>query len=450
MSNLSTWRKLLVFGTAVILFSCQKEYNGGRSANGGGAASAAGTLGVASGVCTRVTIGGTYKQGVSLTSANTITVQVTVTTPGPYTVSTNTVNEISFSNSGTFTTTGLQNLTLMGTGTPTNSGSQNFAVTFGNSTCNFSITFAATAPATGTLGGSPGSCTPVTPAGIYIQGVTLTAANTIQIQVNVATVGTYTISTNTVNGVSFLNSGTFTTTGLQNVTLTGTGTPIISGSQNFTVTFGSSTCNFSIIFGTGATAIDYFPVTINSYWAYQLQGGGFSDTFLIKVFPYILSAGGNNYSTFYTPDFLALHSPDSLYYRKPGGDYIEYINTAESFGLDGPNVENTFLKDNVPQGTTWNSPDITGTYNGISYTFFIKMTLFEKITTPTTIGVVTSSDILKVRYEYFNTVAPATPTLIEERWFAKGIGMIYNSLTYRTTGTATNTDIYHVERYQVF
>jgi hypothetical protein len=342
MSNLSTWRKLLVFGTAVILFACEKEDNRG------GAGRTAGTLGVYlagiySGVCTSITTGGTYTPGVSLTSANTVTVQVTVTTPG-----------------------------------------------------------------------------------------------------------TFTISTNTVNGISFSNSGTFSATGFQNVILTGTGTPINSGSQNFAVSFGSSTCNFSITFATGTTATDYFPTTMNSYWAYKLHDGGFSDTFFIKVIPYTLSAGGNNYSTFYTPDFLALHSPDSLYYRKPGGDYIEYINTAESFGLDGPNVENIFLKDNVPQGTTWNSPDITGTYNGISYTFFIKMTLFEKITTPTTIGVVTSSDILKVRYEYFNTVAPGTPALIEERWFAKGIGMIYNSLTYRTTGTATNTDIYHVARYQVF
>lgn len=422
----------------------------GNGTGGGGTGTALGTLGASAGVCTPVTTGGAFTQGVSLTSTNTATVQVTVTIPGTYTILTNTVNGVSFSKSGTFTATGVQSVILNGSGTPVSSGNQNFTVTFGSSTCNFTINFAAgTAPATGTLGGSPGSCTPVTPAGTYTQGVVLTAANTVQVQVNVATVGAYTISTNTVNGVSFSKTGTFTTTGLQNVILTGTGTPTNSGSQNFTVTFGSSVCNFSITFATGTTVTDYFPATINSYWAFGLQGGVPSDSFLIKVIPYTLSAGGNNYSTFTVDDIPASGTPDSLYYRKPGGDYIEYFNTEAFFGLDGPgtppNVEYIFLKDNVPQGTTWNSPNMTGTQGGTTFTIFIKMTLFEKATTPTTSGIVTSSDVLKVRYEYFVTIAPGTPFFTEERWFAKGIGLIYNSFN-----DGTNTDIYHIGRYQIF
>jgi len=113
MSNLSTWRKLLVLGTIVALFSCQKEFNSERTGNtngGGGTASATGTFGPSPGVCSLAAIGGTYTQGVSLTSANTVTMLVTVTTPGTYTISTNTVNGVSFSNSGTFATTGLQNV----------------------------------------------------------------------------------------------------------------------------------------------------------------------------------------------------------------------------------------------------------------------------------------------------------------------------------------------------
>ena len=410
---------------------------------GGGTGSASGTLGASAGVCTPITTGGTFTQGVTLTATNTATVSVTVTTIGTYTISTNTVNGVSFSKTGTFTTTGLQTVILNGSGVPVSSGNQNFAVTFGSSTCNFTINFAAgAAPATGTLGGSPGSCTPVTPAGTYMQGVALTATNTVLVQVNVATVGAYTISTTTVNGVSFTGTGTFTTTGLQNVILTGTGIPTGSGIKNFAVTFGTSTCNFSITF---SAVTDYFPTTVNSFWAYGKQGGVPSDSFLIKVIPYTLSAGGNNYSTF----TINNTPPDSLYYRKPGGDYIEYFNTQAFFGFDAPgtppNVEYIFLKDNVAQGTTWNSPNITGTQGGISYTIFIKMTLFEKATTPTTSGVVTSSDVLKVRYEYFVTIAPATPFATEERWFARSIGLIYNSFY-----DGTNTNIYHVGRYQVF
>ena len=414
---------------------------------GGGGGTAVGTLGISAGSCTPVTNAGTYTQGIALTSTNTVTVTVTVATVGTYTISTNTVNGVSFSKTGTFTAAGTQTVILNGSGTPVSSGNQNFTVSFGSSTCNFTLNFGSgAAPASGTLGGSPGTCTPITPAGTYTQGVALTTSNTVLVQVNVAIVGAYTISTATVNGVSFSSTGTFTTTGVQNVILTGTGTPASSGVQNFTVTFGTSVCNFSITF---AAVTDYFPTTVNSFWDLGLQGGTPADSLKIKVINYTLNAGGKSYSTFTVDNIPASGSPDSLYYRKPGGDYIEYFNTQKFFGFDSPgtppNVEYIFLKDNVVQGTTWQSPNITGLSGGVSYTIFIKMTLFEKATTPTTSGSVTSSDVLKVRYEYFVTSAPATPFFTEERWFAKGIGLIYNSFN-----DGTKTDIYHIGYKQIF
>ncbi|MGI8582592.1 MAG: hypothetical protein ACR2KX_10355, partial [Chitinophagaceae bacterium] len=121
---------------AALFFSCQKEPNLERTST------ALGTLGVSASACTPVTTAGSFTQGVPLTTTNTAaTVQVTVTTIGAYTISTNTVNGVSFSKTGTFTATGVQSVILNGTGTPTNSGVQNFTVAFGNSTCNFSITF---------------------------------------------------------------------------------------------------------------------------------------------------------------------------------------------------------------------------------------------------------------------------------------------------------------------
>jgi hypothetical protein len=414
--------------------------------NGTGGGVAAGTLGASSGTCTPVTTAGTYTQGIALTSTNTATVQVNVTTPGTFTIATNTVNGVSFSKSGTFSAAGIQSVILDGAGTPTNSGNQTYAVTFGTSTCNFIINFGVgAAPATGTLGGAPATCTPVTPAGTYTQGAALTAANTITIQVNVTTIGAYSITTNTVNGVTFSKSGTFTTTGVQNVTLVGSGTPTGSGNQSFTVTFGTSTCTFSINF---AALTDYFPTTVNSFWAYGLQGGTPTDSFMIKVSPTTKAISGNSYSAFTLDDIPASGSPDSLFYRKAAGLYYENFNTEDFFGFDagtGGNVEYKFLDETLAQGATWNSPNMTGMSAGSSYTIFIKMTLFEKATTPVTSGVVTSSDVLKVRYEYFVTIAPGAPFFTEERWFAKGIGMIYNSFN-----DGTSTDIYKVGRYQVF
>src|SRR6185437_16442377 len=43
-----------------------------------------GVLGDSAGNCKPVTIGGTYAQGIPTTNANTLQVQVTVTTPGSY------------------------------------------------------------------------------------------------------------------------------------------------------------------------------------------------------------------------------------------------------------------------------------------------------------------------------------------------------------------------------
>ena len=305
--------------------------------------------------------------------------------------------------------------------------------------------------ASGTLGVSAGSCTPYTPSGIYTQGVTLTSSNTVGVMVTVTTPGTYVISTNTVNGVSFSSSGTFTNTGTQNVILNGSGTPVNSGPQNFAVTFGASTCNFSITFnaGTPPPAGDYFPTTLGLNWAYGLQGGQPSDSFQIKSINNAYSFNGNTYSIFSVDDVPPSGSPDSLFYRKVnasgGEDYIESFNTQAFFGFDSPgtpaNVEYIFLKDYVAQGTTWNSPNISGSVGGSNFTISIKMTLFAKATTATS-GLVTSNDVDKVRYEYFLTSAPTTPFYTEERWFARGIGLIYNSFNDGTT-----TDVYFIGRY---
>ncbi|MEO6329648.1 MAG: hypothetical protein ABIO55_11980 [Ginsengibacter sp.] len=217
---------------------------------------ATGTLGGAGGTCTPITSAGIYTQGIPLDASNTISIQVNVAAIGSYDISTNTVNGVIFSSSGSFTTTGAQTVILKGAGTPISSGTQNFAVTFDAGTCNFSITFdAPPSPALGTLGGAGGTCTPVTPAGTYTQGVPVGAGNTITIQVNVTSVGPYEITTNIVNGISFTDAGDFTTTGIKSVVLTASGIPVNSGLQTFTVSFGTSTCNFPITFAAGVLAI---------------------------------------------------------------------------------------------------------------------------------------------------------------------------------------------------
>lgn len=258
--------------TALILSGCSKD------SGGSGSGVATFTLGGSPGSCTGFTLGGTYTAGTALTSGNTVTLTVNVTKAGTYTISTSTANGISFSKSGTFTATGSQTVTLTGTGTPTAAGASNYTVTAGSNNCTFSIT------ATGGGGGaavfttgSAGACASFVPAGTYKAGTALSSGNTVVFSVNVTTPGTYSISTNTANGISFSGSGTFSSTGTKTVTLTGTGTPTAATAATYTVGGGTGSCTFSIT-PTAATpnsvqisSCDNFVDDITNEW--EISGG---------------------------------------------------------------------------------------------------------------------------------------------------------------------------------
>jgi hypothetical protein len=395
-----------------------------------------GVLGDSSGTCKPAVLNGIYAQGIA-TDSNTVQLQVTVAVPGSYMIFTNSVNGVSFLASGTFTNTGVQSVTLKASGTPTGSGNQTFTVKYGNSQCAFSIVFSSLAA--GTLGGGGGNCTPFVFSGTYQQGTLLNASNTVQIQVNVTTLGGYNITSNTVNGVSFSSSGIFTSIGLQNVTLKGTGTPLNAGVQNFAITFGPGTCNFSLTFSAGVTpSNDYFPLSLNSNWTYLYNS---TDSILQKVISYAPTLGGKNYQTIAQYNLLnPAQAVDSFYYRKPGGDYYQYINYSTYFGFDQPTLgEFIFLKDNVAAGTTWQSPTVSGTLSGIPISVYAKMTLLEKAV-PLTLGGFDFPDVIKVKYDFFIVGAPLSVYSME-RWFAKNSGEIYNS-------TSTG-GVYQISKFQI-
>ncbi|HYC40606.1 MAG TPA: hypothetical protein VEB63_08965 [Chitinophagaceae bacterium] len=91
-----------------------------------------------------------------------------------------------------------------------------------------------------------GDCLPKTVNGTYIASTALTATNTITVQVNVTTAGSYTIGTDTVNGIHFRATGTFTATGANTVTLRGAGTPFTDGTFNFVVSYDSTFCDVQV------------------------------------------------------------------------------------------------------------------------------------------------------------------------------------------------------------
>jgi hypothetical protein len=203
--------------------------------------------------CTSYIVAGTYMQGIAATAANTVKLNVTVTTAGSYSITTNSLNGISFSGSGVLAL-GAQTITLTASGAPTTQGTFNYKPNV-TSTCGFDITVAPPpSPAVYTLKGSPAACAPMMVHGLYYTSTALNATNTVDVDVDVSSPGSYTLSTNTVNGIKFSATGIFTATGVKTVTLLGSGTTgATAGTTTLTPQTGTSSCTFDVVVAAAPT-----------------------------------------------------------------------------------------------------------------------------------------------------------------------------------------------------
>jgi len=383
------------------------------------------------GACGNFTPNGNYVLNTALTSANTVSVGVNVTTPGTYTIKSDTVNGFYFVGTGTFTAAGNQTVVLNGSGTPNASGTANFTAKTGTSTCTFSINVSATPPASAvfTLAGAPGACGNFSAQGTYTINTALAAGNTVTLGVNVTTAGAYTITTNTVNGMSFSKTGTFAATGVQTVVLNGSGTPTVAGAANFTVTAGSSTCTFTItVNNTPTVPNDYYPRTVNSNWSYEFNDDA-TDTVLRKVIAPTLSAMGNTY-TIYMATFDASQGFDSAgYIRKSGGNYYEYIDMGDYYGFDNPLwTEFIFLKDDQAVNHTWTTNAFTGTVQGTSMSFREKYKILQKDVSVVVNGTTYPNTIVVEQRTEYNAMGVwqdmSSVFGYVKAYYAKGVGLI--------------------------
>lgn len=99
------------------------------------------TFGGAGGTCSNVSLGGTYTMGTALNSTNTAQVDLQISTPGNYSITTTQVNGVIFSATGEFLDTTPSTVTLTGSGTPVASGTFNFPLLGNGTSCAFSVTF---------------------------------------------------------------------------------------------------------------------------------------------------------------------------------------------------------------------------------------------------------------------------------------------------------------------
>jgi hypothetical protein len=106
----------------------------------------------------------------------------------------------------------------------------------------YSLENARTGIARGTLKTVAGDCMPSGSHGSFRKGMPVDSTNYIYVDINVSTTGTYLLTSDTVNGLSFKAEGTFETTGIHTVRLEAGGTPFTNGTVPYPVHYGTQRC----------------------------------------------------------------------------------------------------------------------------------------------------------------------------------------------------------------
>ncbi|RTY84644.1 hypothetical protein EKL99_01215 [Flavobacterium sp. ZB4P23] len=160
----------------------------------------------------------------------TQTITATVGSVGTYNITTIT-NGVTFTGSGTFTGTGQQDVVLTATGTPTVAGTSNFTL---DTTPSVSFPRVVADLISATSGGTAviSSYRVYAPDSFYV-GYTVPYGRRYSIIAFVDKVGSYNITTNTINGLTYTGSGTFTVTGGNVIALEAIGIPLRIEVDNF-------------------------------------------------------------------------------------------------------------------------------------------------------------------------------------------------------------------------
>jgi len=286
------------------------------------------------------------------------------------------------------------------------------------------------------LNTSGDSCVNSVVAGTYAKGTPTGSANTVTIEINVNSPGTWSINTATVGGFYFSGSGAFANTGTQTVTLTAKGTPQNEGTETFTLLTGTATCTFDVTVGQGGgtppppttTTGDYLPTTNGSWWSYDDAAG--SDTMLTKING-TKSLNGKTYQN-YINTYEGTTDTDTSFIRKDNttGFYYIYSDLRDldlaSLGMTFPNfAELLFLKNNVAANDTWNS-DVNGTFNGLPATLRFTFSVVS-ITETLNTGISNFTNVLHITMTPkigFAGTFTALPTPPVEFYYAKGVGQL--------------------------
>ncbi len=212
--------------------------------------------------CSNIIVAGNYFATVPLTSANKVTLQITATYAGSYSITTSTVNGVSFIVTGIFPVAGTYSVDLVAssinnpTATTSITSPAIYIILGGTNQCTFSINYAP-APVAFSV-----NCALTTVTGIYTATVPLNTTNKITLSVTSANSGGYNITTNKVNGIIFGASGVFPSAGtyiIELFALPSNNIPTISTTSHYSINSASgSICSFDVTYNTAPLYATYF------------------------------------------------------------------------------------------------------------------------------------------------------------------------------------------------
>lgn len=196
-----------------------------------------------------VEVHGTYIEGKEMTSSNYLSIKVNVTKVGEYVLAAKTTNGYNFIATGTFLNTGLHTINVVSQGKPMNVSKDD--LTFSVNSVEMVCPISKTIEVLKVAGSYDIACKSITVNGVYKVKVPLNASNTISVPIDVDKVGSWSIYSNSVDGISFKGEGTFTTVGRHDVILYGTGIPVSTIPKRLTLVhnsdgFENSTCSFNV------------------------------------------------------------------------------------------------------------------------------------------------------------------------------------------------------------
>ena len=291
--------------------------------------------------------------------------------------------------------------------------------------------------ALGSLVDSLGNCKQITVSGTYKVDVPLTTSNNLGANVNFIKTGKYKISSDTVNGMWFQDSGFVLNTGAVKVSVKGYGKPLLPKTSVFTLRFNGTSCSFLVTAsgsggGGGGGGDDYFPTSKASNWTYKYEPKiGSLDTFRVTVAEETFTIDSLEYFQF------ARSTEDTFYFAKNSSignyyalstidfDYVFLFDSVPSYFITYP-----FLKERAAVNESWETQEygivklITGGVEELGVTKAI-FTILSKNTVPYTIGGNTYQNVIAVKREIqFKSGVTFRTVTSGISYYAKGYGLI--------------------------